>query len=406
MGGSVKTAGAGDPACDARAAAALSARDETAMDSMAADWRTAPEILFVLSQAPNVATRVLVAANRATPEVADDLLLHDGAAAVRAELGRKIAAALPEFDGPDAARLRDAAAAKLLVLARDAEVTVRRALAQAVAHLDCIPGELVTTLVRDVDALVAVPIAQFSPMLDDDDLIALIAEAPSALTLSAIARREGVSGHLADRLIDLGIPTVMGALLRNPTAHLRESALDRLVDHAVAIEELQAPLVDRPELTERLVVRLSEFVAGRLLSALAERHRLSREVREMIAERIREHSARTDFHGDGRMPSEDDVVGAIGHHSDSQVVAALARRAGISIHAVKRVFAMRMAKAIVALSWKAGLSMEAALALQAFPGRIPQQRRVVAGAGGGYPIDENELEWQLSALGIGSAEEA
>ena len=375
---------------------ALRSGDSAAMERLASDWRSAPEVLFFLSQAPAGSTRALVAANPSTPEIVDDFLFNDEVAEVRAVLGRKIAAKLPELSGPEAGRLRDAATAKLLALARDAEVEVRRALSSAVAALDCAPREIIMTLVRDVDALVSVPIIEFSPLLDDDDLIALIAEPPNALSLCAMARRAALSPRIVDRLVDFEDITVLVTLLRNTTTQIRESALDRITEIAASFEDLHVPLVQRPELTERLVVKLSNFVASSLIFELSVRGGLSDEVRHMLERRLAEGADEKP----GEISSEEQIIGAARRHAEREVIVGIARRAGLSQDAVQRVFSTGMPKAIVALAWKAELSMAAAVALQVFPGRIVQSRRIAEKHGRGFPMSPRELEWHLFTLGI------
>ena len=131
---------------------------------------------------------------------------------------------------------------------------------------------------------------------------------------------------------------------------------------------------------------------------LSVRSGLSDEMREILEDRLA-HS------GDDRqpveMPSEADIVSAARRHAHGEVIAGLAMRADLTEEEVERVFAMGLPKAIVALAWKSDLSMAAAGALQAFPGRILLARRVGEPKDGSYPIPADELEWHLSTLGIG-----
>ena len=386
---------------DAASIGALRTGDRAALERLASDWHSAPEVLFFLSQSPNSRVRARIAANPSTPEMADELLLADDVAEVRACLGRKIAAKLPELTGPDADRLRDAAAAKLLALARDTEVHVRRALANAVATLDCIPKELALTLSRDIDALVSVPIVELSPMLDDDDLIALISEPPTALALSAMSRRAALSPDIVDRLVDTGQSDVLVSLLRNTATQIREATLDRLVHIAEHLEIIHEPLVARGELTDQLIVKLSRFVSATLIENLAARGGIGDQVREALDKRLQERIEPAAAIVD--MPSEEEVADAIARQNDDEVFALLARRAAVCEDTVRRVFSIGLAKAIVALAWKARLSMSTAVQLQSYPGRIPRSRQMHAGSQDRYPISKDELEWHLSTLGIGQA---
>lgn len=387
----------GEPFDRDEAIEALSSGNQAAMERMATDWRAAPEILFFLSQATSPAIRARVAGNPSTPDVADDLLLCDEAAEVRACLGRKIATRLPELSGPEFRQLRDAATAKLLALARDCEVQVRRALASAVAELDCVPREVVLILARDADALVSVPIVEFSPLLDDDDLIALIAEPPTALVLSAMARRAALSPDIVDRLVETGDAEILVSLLRNTSTQIRETTLDRIIDIAETVEELHAPLVARQELTEKLIVKLSRFVASSLIFELSMRNGVSDEVRQHLEAKLK---SGPDPHVT-EQPRDEDIAAAIRRQDEDGVIAMLARRADLREQSIRRVFSIGLAKAIVALSWKSNLPMEMAVALQMFPGRIARARRINATAKGEYPMPREELEWHLSTLGIG-----
>jgi len=378
----------------------LKRRDPAAMRALAEDWKTAPEVLFVLSQIPETDVRLRVAANPATPDLADRLLLDDGAAEIRAAVGRKIVEKLPHLDGAASARLRDGATAKLLLLARDREVAVRRILADAVRTSDLAPKKLVLTLVRDIDELVAVPIAEFSPLLDDDDLVALIAERPMPATLAAIARRDGLGTGVAESLIAVDDADVTAALLRNRTVHLREETLDDLIERARDTTVWHEPLTLRAELTEALVDKLSRFVAANLVEQLAARNGLSKETRDKLA-RLAERSLEPILPGVGpAQPSEKHIRKAIVRRSQAAVVTALAMRAGVNARTVRRIFSPRSPKAICALARRACLSAALAEELQAFPGLVPEPERIPPGPGGDFLMDEEEMRWHLAAFGI------
>lgn len=373
-----------------KAAAVLSSGDHDAMLQLASDWRAAPEVLFVLSQSASTEIRATVATNRKTPEAANDLLLNDTASDVRSALGRKIARMLPELQEDDANRLRDAATAKLLTLARDVDVAVRRVLATEVCRLGEIPKELAQTLVRDTDALVSTPMAEFSPLLDDDDLIALIGEPPSPATLAAVARRDGLASCVSDRIVETGDHTLIGTLLRNTTAQIREDTLNRLVDEAPQVEMWHEPLVNRTELTDALVAKLSEFVASSLVQALASRHDLAPDLAEKLKRKVIKGAKASDSFGEA---TEQQIADAARRGSESGVITALTLRLDAPARAIRRIFASRTPKAILAMAWKAGLSAETAALLQSFPGRIPESRRLAPADDGSYPLSRDELAW-------------
>lgn len=60
---------------------------------------------------------------------------------------------------------------------------------------------------------------------------------------------------------------------------------------------------------------------------------------------------------------------------------------------------LRNAKAIVALAWKAGLAMRTAVQLQLRLARLPPPAVLNARGGTDYPLDEDEMRWQLELVG-------
>ena len=53
------------------------------------------------------------------------------------------------------------------------------------------------------------------------------------------------------------------------------------------------------------------------------------------------------------------------------------------------------AKAVTAVSWQAGLSMRTAIQIQLRRAKIPSSKLLNAKDGIDYPLDEEELRWQL-----------
>ena len=66
--------------------------------------------------------------------------------------------------------------------------------------------------------------------------------------------------------------------------------------------------------------------------------------------------------------------------------------------AVDRAVALRNAKALVALAWKAGFSMTLAARVQADLARLGPAESLVAATRGGFPLTIEEMRWQLEML--------
>jgi uncharacterized protein (DUF2336 family) len=375
-----------------------------------------PEVLYYLAENGKPSVRALVAANAATPHKADLILSDDADDEVRCELARKIARLLPDLSCDDRIRLREATLSVLDKLAGDQLPKVRRILADELKASDQVPREIVIKLAHDADALVTVPIAEYSPLLSDEDLLELIATSTVEGVLEAVARRQSVSEPVADALVaTLDIPAV-SALLANPNAQIREQTLDMILDHAEAIEPWHGPLVMRADLSLRAVRRVAGFVASALLDTLAERNDLDEETTRLLKLRMRsridkeEHWA--DGEGEGDQEEKDaQAAFAAGRIDDAYLDAAIqAGKRNLGIHAlalkavlppgtIRRVLASRNAKSITALAWKAGFSMRTAVQIQKVLGHIPHQAMLFAHNGTEYPLPPEEMQWHIDYFG-------
>ncbi len=100
------------------------------------------------------------------------------------------------------------------------------------------------------------------------------------------------------------------------------------------------------------------------------------------------------MHAKGRL-DEGAVNKALGKGDRGFVIAALALASGLSRPAVQKVVSMASAKGIVAVVWRAGFSMGLAEQLQLRLGRISPDAMMRAGRRGGFPISDEELDWQI-----------
>lgn len=381
----------------------LERRDHEAMLDLASDPHTPPEMLVFLSQSESGAIRAAVAANSSSPSAIGDVLANDGDAAVRMALGRRISALLPELVSRENSRLATRAEAVLSRLVHDTDAMVRRVLADSLCRLDCAPKELVLTLARDVETLVAVPICELSPLLDDDDLIALISSPGTPSALAAIARRDGLGADVSDSLVGTGDIEAIGALLENATAQIREATIERIVELAAPVEAWHEALCARQELTGPLALKIAGFVAERYISQLAEREDLAdtckTELQQMVNAALSGKPARPDEEFLA-VPTAEEISAALASGHESRLYTLIAARGHLSSSLVRRIFQTRQPKAIVALVFQVGLPMELAERLQRFPGLIAEADILRARTGGEYPMSEKDINWQLAAFGI------
>jgi glycerol uptake facilitator-like aquaporin len=67
---------------------------------------------------------------------------------------------------------------------------------------------------------------------------------------------------------------------------------------------------------------------------------------------------------------------------------------------IERACALRTAKGIVSLAWKAGLTVQTAIALQVALAHLPPDMTLRPAQDGGFPLSEEEMRWQLGFLAI------
>jgi len=192
-------------------------------------------------------------------------LLEDGSAQARIETAAKIARSFSEGLSP---KERTLAEQIFRLMLEDAEVRVREALALNLKENPSVPHDIAASLAFDEER-VALPILQYSEVLTDEDLIEIV-YSQSAEKQKAIARRPNVAETVSEALVDQGNEEVVATLVANPTAHISDGSLEKVVTKFGESEMVQAPLVHRAKLpvtvAERLMTRVSEHLQQHLLT--------------------------------------------------------------------------------------------------------------------------------------------
>lgn len=376
-----------------------------------------PELLYYLAHDTEPTVRAAVAANEATPVQADAVLARDRDPSVREDLAQKIARLAPGLTAQEQDRLRRLTYEVLEILVSDQVARVRQILADALKDVADAPPEIIQRLARDCEIAVAGPVLQFSPVLTDADLLEIIATAPIAGARAAIAQRRIVREPVSDAIGASDDVAAVTALLANPSAQIREETLDRLIDMAPGILPWQAPLVHRPLLPANAARRLARFVATSLLGVLRDRNDLdpdtTREIATIVMTRIADEGAggpakevdpatiagarARKLRAEGKLDDAaiDDAIDAGDRHF---LRAALATLTTLPLDAIDRVIAAHSAKGIVALAWRAGLTMRTALRLQTGFAHIPRASLIKPQPDGAYPLTHEAMRWQIEFL--------
>jgi len=188
--------------------------------------------------------------------------IRNAAPGERAEATSALARAYlySDFSADDLA----AAEGAMIMLLDDPSALVRRALAEVFAASQKAPRVVVHALAADQPE-VALPVLERSPLLDEEDLIDLVATAAVPAQV-AIASRAMLSRSLAAALAEVGSAEACLALLENPDVDIPPFSLDRIVErfgHHAPIRENMLLRADLPMATRQATLsKLSQTLAG------------------------------------------------------------------------------------------------------------------------------------------------
>jgi uncharacterized protein (DUF2336 family) len=392
--------------------------DEAVRVRLGSSIATEPALLRGLADDPSVTVRAALALNPAAPAHANHALVRDTDERVRILLARKLVALAPGLSALDQARLCRDTWATLSELVCDEAVRVRAAIADAIKEIPNAPREVILRLAQDTELSVAGPVILLSPLLTTNDLLAVIAKAPTPSKMLAVARRPRIEEVLCDVIAATADSVAIRALLANPSAQIREATLDTLVARSVEHPDWHEPLVRRPSLSARSAQLLSEIVAAHLLDVLAARADLAPlladELRRRIADRMTPDapasSASVDTTAEQALAqahalatsgklAEETVLEAVRRGESRYATALLAVAADMAVSVVDRAASLRSAKGFVSLVWKAGFTMRVAVALQGLLARLAPDAILTAGPAGDFPLAVEEMRWQLDFLG-------
>jgi uncharacterized protein (DUF2336 family) len=391
--------------------------DEAIRVRQGASASTSPDVLWALATDPSVTVRASLAMNPALPDQVIAVLAADTDARVRAILSRKLSSLTPGLTGDSRQRVQRDAVANLTAMVADAALRVRIAIAEAVKDLADGPRDIVLRLAHDPAVMVCEPVIRLSPMLTQEDLVTLIATGPPPSTLLAVANRPKIDATVSDAIVGTADPAAIGALLANPTAQIREATLDALAAQSEEQTDWQAPLVNRPHLPPRAQRLLAEIVTGHLLETLAARTDLDPKVAQMVRsalapvrpnppfeapvdEAMRAARARALALNQAGRLNDEAILGALRRNENREAVAMLAVKADTPATVIERACALRSAKGVVSLAWKAGLTVQTAVVLQVALAHLTPDQVLRPGSEGVFPLPEDEMRWQLAFLDV------
>jgi uncharacterized protein (DUF2336 family) len=375
--------------------------------------KTHQEILFYMAQSDGDSeVRLAVAQNKTTPVQASHVLSKDKNDDVRIALAARLTKLLPDLSKDKQSQLYKFAAEALGNLALDEVLKVRIALSSALKECADTPPNIAGQLARDIEREVSEPILRFCIALSDEDLLDILKSHPASWAVQAIATRPVIASPVSQAVIDTGDVTAGRLLIENKGADISLETLKEIVELSKKYPEWQKPVAMKKNISASLLKELAGFVDLSVRNILLERTDFDvdtmADVSSIVQRRIDFMGQSADetteqrvikFFKSGKL-NDETMADALSMKDREFIVLGLACLVKTNPKNIEKIFAMRAAKPIVAVCWKAGLSMRFALRLQQEIAQIPHKELVYPRGGTDYPLSEADLKWQLEFLGL------
>lgn len=380
---------------------------------------TPEEVLFFLSKDSEASVRRAVAFNENTPRKADLILTSDNDPKVRHQLANKIGRILPGTSLKTKEAVLEVTSKVLENLARDKVANVRAMLSEMVKDLPNVPANVIQTLAHDKSLTVSEPVLQFSPVLNDKDLLDIINSAPVQGAIGIISKRNKVSGKICKAIVNTGDSHAIHNLLENKTSSITEPTMSKIIDLAPDNDNWHKSLVNRPKLSSNTLMRITDFVAMSLLDDLQKRTDLDDslliELTQSIETRLIKEAKEQDnlpggdweeggvdpelqaLHKEGKL-NQEYVETALRKRNRGKVISAISLLSGVSKDIVANTLSKPRPKRICALCFKAGLSAHTSRQVQMQMAKIPSSVVIAPTEDGEYSMATDELISVLNDL--------
>ncbi len=165
----------------------------------------------------------------------------------------------------------------------------------------------------------------------------------------------------------------------------------------------------------RTVMRIATFVSAALMETLIERNSGQKDVVEKLRKTVRSRIEKGELGGpevkevepaleraeaDFQKGALDEmrIDKALSDGDNAYVRYGLAFMSELTQETVSKMLNTGSSKAITALVWKAGLSMSTAVLVQQKIGRLSGSKLLKPTADGGYPLNQDDLDWYLESF--------
>ena len=382
---------------------------------LARNGKTQPEILYYLAQHDDEATiRAAVATNEATPFQANPIIAADRDVDVRLALTERLLNLLPDLPDDKQSQLYHFTIDALETLASDEVTKIRIVLANTLKKELRAPPHIVTKLAQDIERKVAEPILHHCLAVSDEVLLEILSNHPASWTVEAIAKRRFVSASVSAAVIETENEKAGGYLLRNDNAEIPEKTLFKIAEQSKKFFSWQKPLAIRAFLPPEIARKMANFVDDSVKSLLSRRSDIDGVLPDEIRDRFRRELNELEQEDLKRMSPEDRVrklivddalneetlIGALDNNERVFSIVTLAALARTSRATMENVIGMMKAKPLIAVCYRAGISMRSCIRIQQEIACLPPRDIIYARGGTDYPLDNEEIKWQLDYLGL------
>ncbi|WP_371397077.1 DUF2336 domain-containing protein [Fretibacter rubidus] len=183
---------------------------------------------------------------------------------------------------------REIAGELLTYMAKDAAAIVRRALAVTLKNSPKLPHDVAVMLAKDIDSI-AVPVLNFSPVFNDDDLIEVL-RSKAAAKVAAIARRPSVSGGLVNEIIRFGDSKAVAVLAANDGADISPDQAGEMLARYRSNDLIAEAFIRRRDLPTAIIERLITHISEEAALVLTRKHAVPVDIAIDLANRSRERA--------------------------------------------------------------------------------------------------------------------
>ncbi len=170
----------------------------------------------------------------------------------------------------------------------DVSALVRRALSVTLQNSQNLPRHIALALIEDIDSI-AVPILSSSPILTDQDLVAVL-QSKAADKIRAIAQRKTISLHVSHAIVSFGDSVATARLAANDGALISPETAEMIANLHADDDLIRDAALSRHDMPPGVITKLIEQSADKIGSNLKTYPGISDDRAALITQNTRERA--------------------------------------------------------------------------------------------------------------------